>query len=225
MVIRQSIGASRVILGNLVLVFALFGAVACESREKAEARRRIQPVYDRETGKLTLLKYDSNGDGKPDTFSYMDGAQTVRIEIDVDGDGLIDRWEYYGPGQKLEKVGFSRAHDGKVDTWSYSNADGSISRVEISTARDGRANRTEYYAGGVVVRAEEDTDRDGKVDKWEQYAQGRLAIVAFDTKHRGTPDRRILYAADGDVRVEVDPAGDGHFIPATDVAHAAPARR
>ena len=51
----------------------------------------------------------------------MDGARVVRIEIDKDEDGKIDRWEYYGPDQKLEKVGFSRANDGKEDAWSYSD--------------------------------------------------------------------------------------------------------
>ena len=72
---------------------------------------RVQPVYDRETGKLTLLKYDSKGDGKPDTFSYMDGTRVVRIEIDTDQDGKVDRWEYYSGDQKVERIGSSRAND------------------------------------------------------------------------------------------------------------------
>ena len=33
----------------------------------------------------------------------MDGARIVRVEIDKDEDGKIDRWEYYGPDQKIEK--------------------------------------------------------------------------------------------------------------------------
>jgi hypothetical protein len=217
--ISQNTSGTRIVCAAIIVVFALKSA-ACESRQTAEAKRRIQPVYDRETGKLTLLKYDANGDGKPDTFSYMDGAQAVRIEIDEDGDGSIDRWEYYTRDQKLEKVGFSRAHDGKVDAWSYSNADGSVARVEISMARNGRVDRTEYYEHGILVRAEEDTDGDGKIDKWEEYDSSRLALVAFDTRHRGTPDRRLVYAPDGDVRVEVDPSGEGHFIAAPDPVHA-----
>ena len=63
------------------------------------------------------MKYDSDGDGKFDTFSYMDGATVQRIEIDQNEDGKIDRWEYYGPGQKLERVGFSRAQDGIEYAW------------------------------------------------------------------------------------------------------------
>jgi len=177
-----------------------------------EAARRITPEYDKKTGKLTLLKYDSNRNGKVDTWSYMDGARVVRIEIDKDEDGKIDRWEYYGADQKLIKAGFSRANDGKEDAWSYFAADGSVDRVEISTKRDGAISRIERYRNNAVVSAEEDSDSDGKIDKWETYDGARLATVAFDTQHRGTPDRRLTYRADGSVRFEIDRAGDGHFV-------------
>jgi hypothetical protein len=52
--------------------------------------------YDPQTGKLRLLKYDSDGNGKVDTVSYMDGSRVVKIEIDKDEDGKVDRWDYYG---------------------------------------------------------------------------------------------------------------------------------
>jgi hypothetical protein len=192
-----------------VLVLAL----ACGACRRAPAAKgAIEPVYDQKTGRLTLLKYDSDGDGKVDTWSYMDGRRIVRIEIDKDGDGKIDRWEYYDANQKLEKVGFSRAHDGKEDAWSFAGADGSVDRIDVSTRRDGRVDRVEHYEHDALVSAEEDTDGDGKFDKWERYDGARLASVAFDTTHaRGVPDRRLVYAADGSVRVETSPAGDGHF--------------
>jgi len=155
------------ILFASVLCFAQFGQ-ACRAREAGTATNRIEPVYDKQSGRLTLLKYDSDGDGKIDTFCYMDGARVVRIEIDLDQDGKIDRWEYYTADQKLEKVGFSRLNDGKVDAWSYENPDGAIARIELSTKRDGRVDRVEYYELNVLVRAEEDTDGDGKIDKWRR---------------------------------------------------------
>jgi hypothetical protein len=198
---------------------------ACGS-SSADAKKKIEAVYDKNTGQLTLLKYDSNGNGKVDTWSYMAGARVVRIEIDKDEDGKIDRWEYYGRDQKLEKVGFSRANDGKEDAWSFVNADGSIARIEVSTRRDGTVNRVEYYAKDSMTRAEEDTDGDGKPDKWETYDAGRLASVAFDTTHRGTPDRRLIYMPDGNARLEVDAKGDGHFVAVSEpTAASRPVRR
>src|ERR1700722_17543982 len=125
--------ASALVVATCTLPLTL----ACDNGE-ADAKKRIEPVYDKETGKLQLLKYDAKGDGKVDTWSYMDGARIVRIEIDKDGDGKIDRWEYYGPDQKLEKIGVSRANDGKPDTWSYLGPDGSVARIEIATEKTGK---------------------------------------------------------------------------------------
>jgi hypothetical protein len=179
---------------------------------QGSGNKRIEPVYDKTTGRLQTLKYDSDGDGKIDTVSHMDGAVVLRVEIDKDEDGQVDRWEYYGPDQKLEKVGSSRANDGKEDTWSYVGPDGTTARLETSTRRDGKVDRIEYYDKDRLVRAEEDTDGDRAIDKWETYEGERLASVAFDTVHRGTPDRRLIYGADGSARLEVDAAGDGRFV-------------
>jgi hypothetical protein len=177
--------------------------------------KKIEPTYNKKSGRLELLRYDSNGDGKFDTFSYMDGARIVRIEIDSNEDGKIDRWEYYGPDQRLDKVGFSRAQDGVEDAWSFFTANGATERIEISTRRNHKVDRIEHYENGVLVRAEEDADAHGRFDKWETYDRGRLTSVAFDTAHRGTPDRRLIYGADGSARMEVDPQGTGTFEPVT----------
>ena len=205
----------KLVTFSLVVMISI-GAAACE-RTNRDAAKRIEPVYDQQTGKLKLLKYDSNGDGSIDTWSYMDGARIVRIEIDQDGDGKIDRWEYYGSDQKLEKVGASRSNDGKEDAWSYAGPDGRVARIEVSTRRDGRVTRIEHYENDQLVSAEEDANADAVMDKWEKYVDGRLASVAFDTAHRGTADRRLVYAADGTARLEVDSAGSGVFVAVNDV--------
>lgn len=166
------------------------------------SRTRVEPVYDTSTGRLQLLKYDANGDGSADTWSYMDGSRVTRVEIDTDYNAVIDRWEYYSADEMLEKVGSSRARDGKPDTWGFYAADGTLARLELSLKRDGRIDRIEYYDQGVVLRAEEDTDSDGRTDKWETYDGQRLASVAFDTTSKGIPDRRLVYARDGSVTVE-----------------------
>ena len=75
----------------------------------------------------------------------MDGTRIVRVELDTNEDGVVDRWEYYNQAGTLEKVGTSQENDGRVDTWAYPAADGSTARVERSLRRDGKASRTERY--------------------------------------------------------------------------------
>ena len=193
-------------LRTIILLCALSSLSIC--CDNSVTRERIHPAYDQKTGKLRQLTYDSDHNGKTDTWSYMDGSRVLRIEIDKNEDGRIDRWEYYSNDQRLEKIGISRSNDGKVDSWLFSGADGTIARIELSLMRDGRVDRTEYYEAGVLTRAEQDTDGDGRVDKWETYdGRGALANVAFDTKKRGVPDRRLVYRDDGSLdRVETDVA-------------------
>ena len=164
-----------------LVVFLLIGAVAGSGcgTDRAETSR-AEPIYDQTTGRLKLLQYDATGDGRIDTWSYMDGARVVRIEMDPDQDSRIDRWEYYGLDQKIEKA-------------------------EISTRHDGKADRFEYYEGGALARAEVDTSGDGRIDKWEVYGESRLLSVAFDTTQRGTADRRMVYEPDGSARLEQIP--------------------
>jgi len=150
--------------------------LACAGCREAPPAASIAPAYD-STGKLRLLTYDSNGDGKPDMWSYMDGSRVVRVEIDSNGDGAIDRREYYGTGQALE-------------------------RAEIAVAYDARFTRTEFYEGGMLARVEEDADGNGAVDKWETYVNGAVSSVAFDTQGTGRPTRRLVYDASGQARVE-----------------------
>jgi antitoxin component YwqK of YwqJK toxin-antitoxin module len=176
-----------------VSLVALASVVALSACSGAPEERRVQAEYDKDTGKLRQLTVDITKDGKPNITSYMDGTKFLRIEIDANEDGKIERWEYYGADQRLERVGFSRSDDGTVDAWAFQGPDGSVSKVEVSTKRDGKVSRTEFYEQGALSRAEEDTDADGRVDKWEQYESGALVTVSFDTTKSGKPTTTIDY--------------------------------
>lgn len=187
-----------------IAVFALVScALACGS--SSASRKDVQAIYDDQTGRLRQLTYDSNKNGKPDSISYMDGTTVLRVEIDQDEDGKVERWEYYGADRSLEKVGLSRANDGVVDQWAYRGADGSLVKLEISTKRDGKVQRTEIYEKGTVTAVEEDTDDDGVVDKWETYSGSTLTSVGLDTEKTGRPTRLVMYNPDGSVRIASGP--------------------
>jgi hypothetical protein len=176
--------ARPIAVASLVIVAACSGA---------PGEQRVQAEYDKTTGKLSQLTVDVKKDGKPNITSYMDGTKFVRIEIDANEDGKIDRWEYYGSDQRLARVGFSRADDGIADAWAFQGPDGALARVEVATKRDGKVNRTEFYDRGALTRAEEDTDTNGRIDKWEQYEAGALVSVSFDTTKSGKPTTTIDY--------------------------------
>jgi hypothetical protein len=164
----------------------------------------ITPVYNEDTNRLERLTSDRNGDGKVDTWAYMDGRVLRRIDIDRDADDVVDRVEHY----LLPPNPDPRAPLGGVQ----------IATVEESAGPDRLVVRREQYEAGVLDRVEEDSDADGRMDRWEEHVDGRLYRVTFDLHKRGIADRRMTYAGGG-VLVEMDPDGDGTFepVPATEV--------
>jgi hypothetical protein len=188
--------ANRVTMCMGVLGLAL--AAGCRPQAPERPAGAPTPVYNKDTGVLEQLVSDRNGDGKPDTWAFMDGTRIVRIEIDRNGDGRPDRWEYYS--QPLP--------DGSPTT---------IERADEANGADGTTvTRHEVYDQGTLRTVEEDTDGDGRVDKWESYTDGHLSRVDLDLTGKGKPTRRLIYDASGDVTsVEVDPDGDGVFSPAS----------
>jgi hypothetical protein len=194
-----------------VVVLATLAA-GCSDSEKARAKAGIRPTYDKATGKLTQLTLDSNGDGRIDTWTDMDGARPILTRIDRNGDGRVDRWEYYDSAAKLLKVGFSQKDDGKPDAWAFSGPDGKVLRVEISSTGDEKKiDRREFYNAGGLAAAEDDTNGDGATDTWETYKAGVLASASFDENQDGKADRRLSYEGSALVLIETAPDGFGGF--------------
>jgi hypothetical protein len=196
----------------LAVVCTALVASACSDPERERIRETTKPTYDKTTGKLTQLTYDRNKNGKIDTWTDMDGNRPLRSRIDLDEDGTIDRWEYYGDKGELLKVGFSRKKDGKPDAWAYSGAGGKVDRVEISsTCDEHKIDRWEHYDASGLVNAQEDNNGDGRIDKWEAYAGGALKAAAFDENADGKPDRRLTYDNGQLTLIETDPNPSGTY--------------
>ena len=186
-----------------------FVAGCSQGTSATAAKKDVQSEYD-ESGRLSRLTYDRNGDGKIDTWGYMDGSRVVRVEVDENGDGKVDRWEYHKDPTGTQGSTGSQGSAGSGDA----GADLTIERIDRATKFDGRILRREYFDNGTLTRVQEDTDGDGKIDKWETYSAGTLAVMAIDTKGRGTPDRRLIYLPDGTLsRIETDPNGSGTWRP------------
>jgi len=167
---------------------------------------------------LKELAYTAR-DGRTDVRTEMDGAKALRSRVDRDGDGRVDRWEYYDDRQRLVKVGFSRSADGVADAWAFSAPDGTVQRIEISSSHDEKQiDRIEYYepgatpdGPGTLVRADVDANHDGRIDRWETFAGGELHTVAFDEDGDGVADRRLTYEHAALVEIESQPDATGRF--------------
>lgn len=159
-----------------LLVMAL-AAAGCQTPAVAPEAGGLQVSreYDRDTGRLEQLALERK-DGSTELRAFMQGTRFERIEIDTNGDGRPDRWEFYD----VRNV---------------------ILRAEQSTRFDGTVSRWEHYEGGVIVRVEEDVSGDGRVDKWERYVGGALVELDLDLAGRGRPDRRLRFGADGSSEV------------------------
>lgn len=191
---------------------------ACGNPSQRAEKQGITPSYDKKTGKLTELAYDSNHDGRPDTWTEMDGSRALRTRIDRNGDGKVDRWEEYDDNGALKRVAFSRKDDGHADAWATPAREGALQRIESSSTGDEHhIDRWEYYAGaegdgaGTLVRVEVDTKGDGRPHKWESYANGTLETVAFDEDGDGAADRRFTYRNAALVLIESKPDASGAF--------------
>jgi hypothetical protein len=95
--------------------------------ERGDVDPRVRRSHDLTTG-LEVIAFDSDGDLIFDTWSYMDGDRLVRMDIDDDEDGTIDRRKYFGANETVERVEF-------LD-------------------KTGRLIRTDWYSAGKVQRTE-----------------------------------------------------------------------
>ena len=96
--------------------------------DRYEYNPRVRRSYDPVTGRLQLVVFASSGNLKFDTWAYMDGQRLIKMEIDGDEDGKIDRREYFGPREELERIEY------------------------LST--EGHVTRTEFYQNGALARIE-----------------------------------------------------------------------
>ena len=139
----------------------------------------VRTVVDERTRRMSELQLDADADGQVDTRAQVDPGGGVRVERDLDADGIPDRWDFYRDADdvargRVAKVGFSLAGDAVIDAWAFYGPDGRLARVAVSTARDGVVDRWEHYERGVLVRVETDGDGDGRVDAWSAYENGIL---------------------------------------------------
>ena len=88
----------------------MVGSGACEFR--AHGRYGLRPQFElhvtREfdplTGAVRWIGYDTNGDHRNDSWAEYDRGRVVRLIVDEDGDGVIDRAYTYDENGTAHEV-------------------------------------------------------------------------------------------------------------------------
>jgi hypothetical protein len=166
------------------------------------------PSYD-DFGRLIQLTVTRTVTDTP--INDLSGSDALRGEADTDGDGRIDRWEYFDVASALTRVGTSSRGDG---------GHGLIPRCR-RTASDGRdlmTSRSRVRSSGVFSRpgwCESKTTPTATAASTSGALRGigvarGGSITSFS---HGRADRRALYDETGRFsRLEEDPDGDGMFV-------------
>ncbi len=149
-------------------------------------------------GTLRQMKFDSNGDRKPDVFAYFSGRNTPdRLEIDGNYDGTIDRWEEYNATGALIRYATSRKGGVPERFVEVDPATKLPVQAETDLDHDGKRERLEILVGGKLNRAEIDTDGDGKRDRVQDWSLGYLSTEEIDRDGDGHADIRITHSKSG----------------------------
>jgi hypothetical protein len=116
---------------------------------------------------------------------YGEG-RLARVELDENGDGKIDLWNFFDPDKRLEKQEQDEDYDGRIDIWVVLDpASGKELRVLRDGNSDGKADswRTNDPSGA-TLRLEEDKDFDGEPDRVVEFTDGKPVRFSEDETRR-----------------------------------------
>lgn len=142
----------------------------------------------------SLVKIDSNMDGKVDLIQYKENDVLMTEQTDADFDTKYDIFtEYYSDGKK-KKEGNDQNQDGVPDDFYYFLKTGETDRQELDTNFDKKPDywvqyeydKTRKLKKCILIR---DSNFDGKPDEWHYTNEYRQVVkIEKDTNFDGKPD-------------------------------------
>jgi len=200
---------------GVVLAVAM-AAVGCahHNRGKAnsaagkEGSRPTKVVHEECPVDSAQEKLDANGDGHADFSSVMKRGRLYCQAADLNQDGIIDVYAYFGDDGEVRRREYAYSRDARINEIRIYRS-GKLAEIQQSTMAGGKLDTWHYFENGKRVRTERDSDGDGVVDEWWEYP---------DSKRPGCP---MMYSdADGDGKPdpgsEVDLCDHGYIPPTRD---------
>jgi hypothetical protein len=133
-------------------------------------------------------------------------------QVDLNHDDFADLITLYQTGENGETVGCKQADlnfDGRLDAFYYYGPEGEIDREQFDLDFDGRIDLGRYFEAEIVIKDEQDLDLDGAVDTWRFYDKGRIVRMETDRDADGRADMFTYYVREEIDRIGYDINGDG----------------
>lgn len=132
-------------------------------------------------------RVDVNGDGRPDIMIVRNGQQELCRAVDLNLDGVIDRWTYLDANGKVRRQESDYDRDGRIDEIAYFR-DGVLIEKHRATTLHNRLDTWHFYENGKLVRTERDSRGDAVIDQWWEYPSPDCPIIHSDVNNDGRPD-------------------------------------
>jgi len=131
---------------------------------------------------------DPLSSSKPFVTHVFSGSQELCSFADLNGDGRIDVYSYFGPDGRIRRRESAYSVDKAVDEIATYEG-GELKLVARETNFDGKIDTWDYYEGGKLSRRERDKNGDGRLDEWWTFEPGteNATIVGADAR-TGKPD-------------------------------------
>jgi len=160
-------------------------------------------------GHITKVVYDTNHDGRIDTWQYYKYGKVIRLEQDRNHDKKVDAIVRYRNGREVHSL-LDNDGDGYFETVTRFDNPGWTNVVEVRDKK-GRPVERRFYLGGVLRKREAFDPRKGTLILVEKYDQkGRLTMSREAEGGSGRLSLIWHYDAQGNaVLGEKDSNGDG----------------
>ena len=135
-----------------------------------------------------IVKRDTNDDGKIDQIALFDRrGKLIRLKIDSNTDGIMDRCQYYEKGQII-RIEMDTDHDRRIDCRDYFEAGKRTRHERLSSDTSQVVQVIQFDSQERPLKIQKDTTGDGLFDSIYHFKEGMLSSSTRDTDADGKPN-------------------------------------
>ncbi len=131
-----------------------------------------------------VVERDIDEDGKIDQVAYFDRrGRIIRLEIDNNADGVMDRFQYY-EGEEIIRIERDSDNDRQIDGWTILRMGKCppLSEWALVEAAKGSGSGLQIRNRNTICRrrtcyAEKDTSKDGRFDIITRFREGPFYLL------------------------------------------------